>query len=112
MRKINVIYLAAALMLGFAATAEAGVTFLPAAGGSVGNSNKGNASQSSDQKCISEGYRRTSCSSDQILTDRCPYNSSYYKSCCPEAYKFTKEECLKAGLRYSSNSCGGLYRCR
>lgn len=112
MRKINVICLAAALMLGFATIAEAGVTFLPATGGSVGSSNKGNASQSSDQKCISEGYSRTSCGNGQILADQCPYNRSYYKSCCPEDYRFTKEECTRAGLRYSSNSCGGLYRCR
>ena len=112
MKKIKFMCLVSALVLGISGVANAGVTFLPAAGGSVGSSGKPSAAQTSEQKCKSAGYSRTSCGNGQILADQCPYNRSYYKSCCPEDYRFTKEECTRAGLRYSSNSCGGLYRCR
>lgn len=111
MKKVKLICLVSALILGISGSALAGVTFLPAAGGGVGSSSKSSTSQSSDQKCLNEGYSRTSCGNGQVLTKQCPYNNNYYKSCCPEEYKFTKDECTNAGLRYSSNSCGDLYRC-
>lgn len=87
----------------------AGVTFLPAAEGSVGS--VGSGSLSSGQRCINEGYSITSCDVGQRLNSQCPYNGGYYKNCCPEEYNYTPEECTRAGLRTSRNSCGGLYKC-
>lgn len=87
----------------------AGVAFLPATEAGAGSS--GSVQVSSGEKCQMEGYLITSCDNGYVLTGSCPHNGSYYQSCCPEGYKFTQEECTKAGLRYSRNSCGGLYKC-
>lgn len=111
MQKIKFICLVSALVLGLSSAVNAGVTFLPAASSSVGSTGHSSA-QSSDQKCISAGYSRTSCAKGQILSEQCPYNSSYYKRCCPEDYRYTKEECTRAGLRPSARKCGGLYSCQ
>lgn len=89
--------------------AYAGVTFLPATEGGVGNGGYTNLTPA--QKCQNEGYTYTSCPEQQIPTGECPYNRSYYKGCCPEGYQYTRQECTNAGLRYSRNSCGGYYKC-
>lgn len=94
----------------FVFTANAGVTFLPNASGSVGSSRK-NTDLSTDQKCKNAGYKQHGCETSKKGVDACPYNKSYFKTCCAKEYKYTVQECLKAGLRYSSSSCGGLYKC-
>ena len=91
-------------------TANAGVTFLPNASGNVGTNSKGHQ-LSNDQKCKNAGYRQSKCPSSQNGVSQCPYDSSYYKYCCPKEYQFTVNECIKNGLRASRNSCGGLYKC-
>ena len=93
----------------FAFAANAGVSFLPAGSSSVGVSKK-TQTITSDQKCKNENYRKT-CSGKQIGVDPCPHNNKYYKSCCNAAYNFTKEECIKNGLRYSTQTCGGKHYC-
>ncbi len=109
MKKIKIIVLLGVLLSFSAITANAGVTFLPSASGSVGTGKK-KTSLSTDQKCKNAGYRLT-CSSSQRGVDSCPYNKNYYKSCCSKEYKYTIKECQKAGLSYSRTSCGGLYKC-
>lgn len=109
MNKIK-LFVLAAVLTSFAAGVHAGVTFLPAMAESIGSSGGGSHSSSAD-KCRNEGYVYTSCESGEVLADACPYNGTYYKTCCPEGYDFTKEECLNAGLSYSRKSCGGKYRC-
>ena len=98
----------------FAFVTNAGVTFLAGTESSVGGSSKSNKKATiiaSDKKCINEGYRLTSCAKGLKGVDVCPYKKGYYKSCCSEEYKFTKEECLKHGLEYSSKTCGGMHMC-
>ncbi len=111
MNKIKFGCLTLMAALCFVASAHAGVTFLPAASGGIGGSSGSSHAVSTAQRCINEGYR-SSCSGRQRGVDKCPYNSSYYRSCCSEDYKFTREECINAGLRPSNISCGGLHRCR
>ncbi len=94
----------------------AGVTFLPGSSyGSAGSANSGNTTQPSQQdsetRCKNAGYYYTSCGENEVLTERCPYDSSYYRDCCETDYKYTRQECLNAGLSYSRKSCGGLYKC-
>lgn len=93
-----------------ALNANAAVTFLPQAKNSVGNYHKTDTTPS-DQKCKNAGYTQTQCTSSQKKIDICPYNKSYFKYCCEADYKFTKQECLNAGLSYSRKSCGGLHKC-
>ena len=90
----------------------AGVTFLPGSTyGSAGSAKNASSPTDSATRCKQAGYRYSSCSAGMILADKCPYNSSYYKNCCSAEYRYTKDECTKAGLNYSRNSCGGLYKC-
>ena len=97
-------------IFGISSSAQAGVTFLPQASASVGNySNR--STVSSDQKCKNEGYSYSSCANNTYGVEACPHNSSYFRYCCDKSYKFTKEECRRNGLSYSSSSCGGLYKC-
>jgi len=108
MKNISLIF--AAVLLFGATQSFAGVTFLPATDGAVG-SGSSSGYTSSEQRCRSQGYTRTSCGAGQILVGECPYDSSYFQSCCPEEYRFTKEECLEAGLHYSESNCAGFYKC-
>ena len=91
------------------ALAHADVMFLP---GESSNNNSNSSSQNQpEQKCRAEGYTLTSCLAHYRLANPCPYHRLYYKSCCSEEYAFSKEDCLKAGLRASRDTCGGLYKC-
>ncbi len=108
MKKLNLIF-AVVLLLG-ATQASAGVTFLPAAEGAVGSTG-GSGVADPAQRCRNQGYTLTSCGAGQILVGECPYDHSYFRNCCPEEYRFTKEECLEAGLYYSQSNCAGFYKC-
>lgn len=111
MKHIKLSILVAMLACGICGAAFAGVTFLPNSSSSVGNGSHNNNAQTSDARCRSAGYGNTSCASGLVLRERCPYNSSYYKSCCQAEYKYTPAQCTNAGLRASRNSCGGYYKC-
>lgn len=95
----------------FVFTANAAVTFLPQSSNSVGVRKKSSTSMSIAQKCINAGYSKTKCPANQNAIDPCPYSRSYFKYCCDEKYQYTINECKRAGLSHSSNSCGGLYEC-
>ncbi len=98
------------LFLGsFAFSAHAGVMFLP--GESSGNTSTGSSQKQPEEKCRAEGYTLTKCQAGYRLTNPCPYHRWYYKSCCSEDYAFSKEDCVKAGLRASRDTCGGFYKC-
>ena len=63
------------------------------------------------QKCINEGYDKTMCGEQFYLHNPCPHNSAYYRTCCPESYKHTQEQCKEMGLLPTTHSCAGLYGC-
>ena len=58
-------------------------------------------------RCQREGYNLTACTIG-LPTNICPYNSSYFKSCCTADYKYTS---CAYPLTKSAESCGGKYRC-
>ena len=62
----------------FSSFAQAGVVFLPNAGGSVGSSSQVDSSS----KCEESGYTHTTKNCpDGILYEECPYDSGYFKYC-------------------------------
>ena len=61
--------------------------------------------------CQSAGYNKTSCSEDEYLVKRCPYDGRYYKACCDKEYSHSKSFCLSRGKKPSRRSCEGLYAC-
>ncbi len=61
----------------------------------------------SDKSCIKEGYKMTSCPNG-VRADICPYNSSYFKDCCPKDYDSVA---CTYPLTRSKDSCGGKYLC-
>ena len=114
-RKIfKLMAMVAFLVCGFCMESFAGVTFLPGSSyGSAGSSGSSSrpSQQDSATKCKNAGYYYTACEQGEILTERCPYDNAYYRDCCEAEYKYTRQECLNAGLSYSRKSCGGLYKC-
>lgn len=60
--------------------------------------------------CKREGYDKTQCLAGQTPREQCPYNPSYYKSCCDAAFKYDKDACSYP-MTISSESCGGKYKC-
>lgn len=61
--------------------------------------------------CIENGYNKTSCSEGFILAEVCPYLSTYFANCCPEEYRYTKEECQSQNKTAGPYNCGGYYKC-
>jgi hypothetical protein len=115
MNRWHQMFLCAAIFVSMTAVAKAGVTFLPQASSSMGgvatkSTGSGGVQIAPSQKCKNQGYTVMFCKTPMILSDQCPYDSSYYKSCsCPSAYSYTKEECIAAGASYEQ--CGTSYRC-
>ena len=64
-------------------------------------------SDNTAEQCKSLGYTVTSCP-EGTLINACPYNSSYYKTCCGSEYKYTASNCSL--LNTTSASCGGKYK--
>jgi len=61
------------------------------------------------KRCKDAGYNLTSCPKvGTSPADICPYDSSYFKSCCSWVYKYTQ---CDYPLVKSSESCGGKYKC-
>ena len=72
-----------------------------------------NSSSSIGNRCRAAGYTKTasSCGKGKVAMNPCPFGGGYYKSCCDEEYKYTKEYCIRRGLKPSSSSCEGKYSC-
>lgn len=68
-------------------------------------------SYSTQTECYKAGFKKSSCSGNLKPAARCPYDSKYFRDCCPEDYKFKKSYCTSRGMVPSSNSCAGLYAC-
>lgn len=109
MKKIKLIICITALLSFFTINANAGVTFLPSTSGISSKSHKSKA-VTTEQRCRNNGYSYK-CGANQNGIDKCPYNGSYFKSCCTKEYKYTRQECIKAGLKPSSQKCGGFHKC-
>ncbi len=59
--------------------------------------------------CQRKGYILTKCETEGTYPALlCPDNSSYFKTCCAEAYKNTS---CTYPLTKSADSCGGKYKC-
>ena len=65
----------------------------------------------SDKSCLSSGYTKNSCKSDEQGVGYCPYNIRYFKYCCPAGYAHSKKDCTDRGLTPSKTSCHGYYAC-
>ena len=61
--------------------------------------------------CEEEGYNQTSCPEGYTRTNPCPYNSNYFQTCCPQAFRYTKEQCEAMDMHPSQQSCGGKHAC-
>ncbi len=61
--------------------------------------------------CLAEGYSKTSCEEGFFPADPCPHSFGYYANCCPEEYKYTKQDCISQNKTFSTFSCGGYYKC-
>ena len=79
----------------FATECLAGVTFIvdsPQHSSRVTGSHSGGSGSpdgsgnNSAQQCMQSGYGKTSCPEGKFAVERCSYNSSYFKYCCPNAY--------------------------
>lgn len=99
---------------------SAGIRFIMDTNAGIKDSNKTNDSYQSDTEnydavntdsCLAEGYNKTSCEAGFFPADPCPYNSGYYANCCPEEYKYTKQDCISQNKTFSTFSCGGYYKC-
>ena len=62
------------------------------------------------EQCAGLGYDKTECEDGLASADVCPYNPSYFKSCCDPAYKYNKSNCSYP-MTISGDSCGGKYMC-
>ncbi len=102
-------------MLGVTSSVYAGVRFITdVPRNSFAGKAPSNPTSSTQNRCAAIGYRETArtCKKGTIPTNPCPYSGNYYKSCCDEEYRYTREYCLKRGLTPSSHSCEGKYACR
>ena len=61
------------------------------------------------KKCSDIGFTKTTCESGSPV-DFCPYDHSYFRSCCDSRYKYSKDDCAYP-LTISGDSCGGKYMC-
>ena len=86
-------------------SANAKVVFLAKDTASIG------AGQTNDLNCEEQGYTYTSSKCSNGLAIPCPTNSNYFKVCCPEGYKYTREECVSNARPLSVDNCYGYYKC-
>ncbi len=97
-------------------SAEAGIRFImdtdaAIRGGDSSLSGSIPDNTESKEQCIEQGYNKTSCSEGFFLADSCPYAPEYYANCCPDEYKYTREECISQNKPIGTYSCGGYYKC-
>lgn len=113
MRKILGVFILG-VMLAASSVAYAGVRFITdVPRNSFSGKAQPNSSASISSRCAAAGYTKTakSCGKGKIATNPCPYGGGYYKSCCDEEYQYTKEYCIRRGLKPSANSCEGKHAC-
>ena len=105
MKKTSILTLAVAILISFKASAE--TQFLPQATENLYTK----SSAPNATKCINAGYKHThtDCNSQTHgQAEKCPYDESYFKTCCPEGYIHQLSECTG---NISSTSCHGFYKC-
>lgn len=113
MRKFLFMFVLCALC-GISGTVDAGVRFITdVPRNSFSGAPLSGSSSSIKNRCASAGYRKNAedCAKGTVPTNPCPYGGGYYKSCCDEEYKYTREYCLRRGLKPSNGSCEGKYAC-
>lgn len=100
-----------ALTMLFAADTLAGVRFIvDSAQHTKRDRSKNNHVSPSLKNCQIGGYTKVRCTDGEYGVDLCPYDSRYFKYCCPETHVYTREECKDMGMRPGS-SCHGYYAC-
>lgn len=103
--------IAVLLTLLFAADAMAGVRFIVDSAQHTKRDRSKNSQVSPSLKnCQTGGYTKVRCNDDEYAVDLCPYDSRYFKYCCPNTHIYTKDECKEMGMRAGS-SCHGYYAC-
>jgi len=110
MRKITAAVVFALTLL-FAADTFAGVRFIvDSAQHTKRDRSKNNNVSPSIKNCQNGGYTKVRCDNDEYGVDICPYDSRYFKYCCPNTHVYTKDECRDMGMRPGSG-CHGYYAC-
>ena len=61
------------------------------------------------EQCKNLGFTLTSCSNG-TPSSFCPYDNSYFASCCDPRYQYSKSNCFYPNT-ISGDSCGGKYMC-
>ncbi len=110
MKKRSLSFVLALSLCLTAGVAFAGVRLISDVEGAVGGGSSSSQATPA-QKCMAEGYRLSSCNGNLQPVNPCPYDSTYFESCCSEEYAFTVEECTQAGYSASRATCGGLHKC-
>ena len=62
------------------------------------------------EQCKSSGFTLTSCPDGGTPSSVCPYDSSYFASCCDSRYKYNRTDCSYPNT-ISGDACGGKYMC-
>lgn len=105
MKKLGIFVLSFAFGGCLALSAVAKVVFLPSDDSSIGLSGVNNVD------CQSQNYQYTQANCAGALYDACPSNSSYYKECGPQGYKYTIQECEEQGKSPSPEDWHGYRQC-
>lgn len=99
------------LTLLFAVDTMAGVRFIVDSAQHTKRDRSKNSNVSpSLRNCQNSGYTKLYCDNGEYAVDLCPYDSRYFKYCCPDTHVYTKDECKDMGMRPGS-SCHGYYSC-
>ena len=61
--------------------------------------------------CMNAGYTKTYCDADEEGVGICPYDSGYFRYCCPAGYRYTRKECLQMGMIPSKKTCHSYHAC-
>ena len=62
-------------------------------------------------RCKNLGFKKTgSCGANEYISRRCPYDDSYFDTCCDKNFAYAKAECSYPNT-ISGNSCGGKFKC-
>lgn len=68
-------------------------------------------SENTAQRCQKMGFSMKSCPSSYAPVFPCPYNESYFRDCCPQAYRYTREQCIERNLEPSIETCLTFHAC-
>ena len=104
------LFLLAFVLSIFTFSASARVEFLASSKNSVGSSRY--KPITTEKRCRNAGYTFSSCGNNYYANELCPYDSRYFKRCCENKYRYTKNQCYQQNLTPSTDSCGGLHECK